>query len=594
MSSQVQLERTPLAHLLFALLVRRFDGVMTVKQPEPFGGERHVWFAGGMPYATDWVSQADVLGEVLIARGWVQPDVVDKALLEMSKTRALMGQWMVANGHLTQAQVIEALRIQCERKLQRMFVLREGTVSLAATEPAGGTLPQISTLRLIALGVLAHYDATHALAQLGAFARGSVKAGASFVRYRPQFGLQADDDAIVERLVAGVDLPSLAAAPDTHARLIKLALVLSACQMLETAEKAQTAPVSAAQAARAPAPSAAAATPAASAAAGQAQVPSPGQQAPARPSSPPTGPKGVPSSPTRPEPQAGVKSYPVSASHVAATSASSTPAAEFSAEAQAFETALVAVEAQLDTRTHAFDLFGVPLDADRKMIREAWARLSKEYHPDSLAGRGLTAFADRVTRVFAALSEASAELSDPERREALKEAIRSGRAATGESTSDVLRKSLEADRIGKDADRMMRAGAFSQAHDLFAQAHELSPDEPEYVAGQAWCAFQVAGRSPDAAKAARAVLAPLVAENPKSARAHYLLGMVLIACGLDGMAIGSLQEAMKLDPRMVDAERQLRAIRLRLSPPKTAPTGIEADVKSAAAGIFKGLFGGKK
>jgi hypothetical protein len=63
-----------------------------------------------------------------------------------------------------------------------------------------------------------------------------------------------------------------------------------------------------------------------------------------------------------------------------------------------------------------FRLLEVGHDVDRRALRRAYFRLSKEFHPDRYFGRQLGSWRHRLQQVFAALTAAFEELSDETRR----------------------------------------------------------------------------------------------------------------------------------------------------------------------------------
>mgnify|MGYP000697501590 CR=1 FL=1 len=79
----VDLQAIGLPRLVFALLRQRFSGLLSVPQAEPDAGERSVWFQGGMPIFTDWVSASDSLGQILVETGQLTPEERDRATLAL-------------------------------------------------------------------------------------------------------------------------------------------------------------------------------------------------------------------------------------------------------------------------------------------------------------------------------------------------------------------------------------------------------------------------------------------------------------------------------------------------------------------------------
>src|SRR5262249_20176547 len=66
----------------------------------------------------------------------------------------------------------------------------------------------------------------------------------------------------------------------------------------------------------------------------------------------------------------------------------------------------------------------IPLGSDKREVKRAYFKLSKEFHPDRYFGKELGPFRDRVGDVFKALSQAADFLSDDGRRTEYEDMIR--------------------------------------------------------------------------------------------------------------------------------------------------------------------------
>jgi curved DNA-binding protein CbpA len=64
-----------------------------------------------------------------------------------------------------------------------------------------------------------------------------------------------------------------------------------------------------------------------------------------------------------------------------------------------------------------FDLLEVPRDVDRRGLRAAYFKLSKEYHPDVHFGKQLGSYHRRLADIFEMISKAFNQLVDDGRRE---------------------------------------------------------------------------------------------------------------------------------------------------------------------------------
>ena len=79
--------------------------------------------------------------------------------------------------------------------------------------------------------------------------------------------------------------------------------------------------------------------------------------------------------------------------------------------------------ATLDTRD-AFELLEVPRSADKKEVKRAYFRMSKEFHPDRFFGKSLGPYRDRLSRIFQSVKAAFELLSDDARRAAYLDSVR--------------------------------------------------------------------------------------------------------------------------------------------------------------------------
>ncbi|HVS19642.1 MAG TPA: J domain-containing protein [Planctomycetota bacterium] len=74
----------------------------------------------------------------------------------------------------------------------------------------------------------------------------------------------------------------------------------------------------------------------------------------------------------------------------------------------------------------AFELLGLPRGCDKKEIKRAYFKLSKEFHPDRFYGKKLGVYQDRVAAIFQAVKGAFELLSDDERRAAYEDSLGAG------------------------------------------------------------------------------------------------------------------------------------------------------------------------
>ncbi len=592
--------------LFFALLHQRFTGTLVLAQPPPQMGSRTIWFRGGMPVFTDWVVPSEVLGQVLVTQRMIDEGQLLQALEAMAAQGGLLGQHLLAHGALDPARLYEGLRVQCTRKLVQLFMLRAGQGMITVddgTRLEPGLLP-VNVLGLILAGVGACYDQARVEGEMGPAVAAPVRVTSALTRYRSHFRFRPGDEPALQALAAGTTLEQLATLPGCSAqRGAQLIYTLWACQMLRTGVAAGSAPsgpqpvvvrpnaparpTPAPVAPRpAPAPAPAAPAPAAPRAAPQPRVapaaPSPSPPPPPSPSPPP-----APAAP-KPSPVTASPGRPERKRKQTLDDASSPDDPD-----DPFVQELRALESKIEEGVHAFGLFGVPLTATKKDIRRAWGDLSRKFHPDALKSQGREGLHERVNDVFAALSEAQQLLNDADQRAKLKEAIESGEHDAGKGGKDATataRAVFQSELLAKEADKLLRANRFDRALARYREASTYNADEPDLKAAMAWCEYQVSPKQANDATEANTRLRAIIEDAPNIPRAHYFLGFVLVDQGNPAVAIETFRRAAQLDQRLIDAERQARALEVRLG---RTPKSSGSPPKSAKRSGFKGLFGKK-
>jgi tetratricopeptide (TPR) repeat protein len=520
----VDLRAIGLPRLVFALLRQRFSGLVALQQPEPEPGERTVWFQGGMPIFTDWVSPTDSLGQILVETGQITAEERDRATIALQSpaagpeaaipaTRERLGHFLVRRRLLTTAQLRKALRIQCARKLVHCFAVRSGEAHVTGGEASGAvdehTLgAQVNALELIFAGVSAHYDLQRVAGEMGRLFDARLRVRSSLARYRTHFHFTAADEALLAAFEPNGTISEAAArSGQTRLRAAQIAYTLWACQMLKAAEPA-----------------------ARDATTGNHAV-TPGPAAPVRKAS------------------------------IGAGTSDPDRVALFAAE-------LERLEAGVRAGAHAFELMGLPATAGRAEVRGAWHLLSRRFHPDALAHQELGHLRERSAAVFASLNEAYQILSDTRQREELSALLRAGGRPSGPNTpAPTTQAILESEMLTREGDKSLRAGHFERALERYRQAAALSPEEVELQAAMAWCEYQ---RSPNKAPLrgpTEVTLRGVLTRQPRCARAHYYLGLLYVHASDDQAALTSFSQALEIEPEMLDAKRQIHAIELRYSSP---------------------------
>ena len=594
------------ARLLFALLKQRFTGTLAVEQRAP-AGERRVWLRGGMPVFCDWHSPDDLLGELLIEAGVLQRAQLEQALEDQEMVGGLLGELMVEQGMLDEMTLTSALRTQCKRKLVHLFGAHatEGSVVVTAGEhdKGKGGLGQLNVLELLTRGVKRHYSPARVEAEIGDALGGDLVATPAFVRYEAQFGFAREDAAILGAIGRGVTVKRLVSPRVSAEQALPIIYVLWVTQMLRTGDDALQA--------IAKGKTAAANASAAGVTLGQQGKfkPKSKSKPKSRPSKPKAQTKPPPAPKPKPKPKAEAKPPPTPKPKAEAKpppkaeakppkAAKPKPAAEpaakharSSADAD-FEAQLEQMESRVAAEANAFVLFGLDIEANRKAVRASWAELSKNFHPDSLEGRGLSHLHERVSKVFAALSEAYGILGNKGEREKLREALKIGGEdiKANEDANTVVRNAFEAELVARDGDKFLKAKQWAKAFELYTKAHALSPKDMDIAAAYHYSGYRAGEPTRDRATVAILELTKIVEEQPVCARGFYFMALLQLSIEDIPNAKQNFQQATKLDPRNIDAERQLRALRARERSASAAKKAQKEEAKKSSFGGLRDLF----
>jgi tetratricopeptide (TPR) repeat protein len=186
-----------------------------------------------------------------------------------------------------------------------------------------------------------------------------------------------------------------------------------------------------------------------------------------------------------------------------------------------------------------YSLLGVETTASVAVLKRAYLKAAKRFHPDALSRLGLDDLKREANELFAAITRAHEVLSDADRRREYDAALE------GHVQVDADRVA-QAESLYRKAELMMRAGQFTGALDLVQAAVTLWPEDAAYQGALGWCLYKKV--PPDEARA-REHLEKAVALDAQDAVAHLRLAIVLKAAGDSAAAARLTARARQLDPK---------------------------------------------
>ncbi len=214
----------------------------------------------------------------------------------------------------------------------------------------------------------------------------------------------------------------------------------------------------------------------------------------------------------------------------------------------------LAARAQDLRRGTLFEALGVGHGAGEFEIRNAFAALARESHPDRL-GPDPTREARALTEeIFRQLSLAQDTLLNRERRTGYELELRKGRPR---SDGDAVDRILAAEHRFREGEVLLTSGDASRARTAFEEATQLYPDQAEFYACLGWATW-LEQRSADAALA---LIAKALALNPRIDRAYVFRGHIARALGQAREAESEFEKALLCNPACAEALLELRLTR---------------------------------
>lgn len=221
---------------------------------------------------------------------------------------------------------------------------------------------------------------------------------------------------------------------------------------------------------------------------------------------------------------------------------------------------------QLDDKNY-FELLGAGDKTTHAELRKLFTALAKKYHPDALPSDVDEKTAKKAETISATLNQAYRTLShEKERADYL--LILSDVRIKGDFKR--VEKVREAEMKAKMGGVMLNKREFRQARDFFKRARELDPATPEYTAQFGWATFADPNRDRAAAlEEALPLIRDALAGDGKNPTIHYYMGQILKTQGDTKNALHHFKQALRLDAKHTDAEREVRLLELRQNKQKS-------------------------
>ena len=527
------LESRPLVHLLVYARNRRLSGSLEVHAPDGRHGRIDLW-RGRIP-SVHTAPPVMYFGALAYELGLIDTATLDTTLLEISKSKRLHGEVLVERGALTVAQRDSVLLEQTCRKVHHLFSLPpESTFAFydvtPSTEEPAFTLDPIKPAWR---GVRESPPAESVFEVLARFASTTLRL--SNEGPLAHAGFEPDEASLCEALtwkpMTIAQLRASSSLPGARVELLAYFLIITKC-----AEPVSTSSANI--------PAATPATPA----------------APSAPVSRPRLPVAIRAGDSGEMPRASLsfkvptapafRSTGSSQSRVAAAVIPVFSPADLGAVGVAHRASVIGAE-------DPFTALGLTEGASVEAARAAFFRLAKLWHPDRVP-EDLAPFRGEVEQVFEAMTRAHRTLTDPDER---KEFLATGKVASasvapsaaGRPRADVMR----------EIEQALAKREFEAVETASRALARANPDDSEAHALVAWASTHAGEGAEDALRAALPMLDKAVNNDRDCERASYYRGIVNKRLGHAAAAFRDFARVVQLNPKNVDAQRELRIFEMR-------------------------------
>jgi tetratricopeptide (TPR) repeat protein len=251
-------------------------------------------------------------------------------------------------------------------------------------------------------------------------------------------------------------------------------------------------------------------------------------------------------------------------------------------------------------RADYFMMLDLPRDAARADVESAFFALAKKWHPDRLPPE-LAPVRSACSRVFARMSEARSTLTDDEQRARYMRLMADGSGSP--EMQETVAKVVEAAQNFQKAEVCFKRNDLAQAEAFVRKALETDPTQPDYFAMLAWLvALKPQSQSAEKTLTCIQMLDKALGLSDRCEKAYYWRGMLYKRLGKNDVAARDFRRAVDLNPRNIDAMREVRLytmrggrasnpppVRASTVPPRTA-RGEPAKQDAGKNGLFGRLF----
>ena len=227
------------------------------------------------------------------------------------------------------------------------------------------------------------------------------------------------------------------------------------------------------------------------------------------------------------------------------------------------------IEKRLETvdRENHFELLGLGQEASHDQVQKAYFAIAKMWHPDRLPP-DFEDIKPQITRAFSRFNEAYQTLNDPTKRAEYTQGLAAGDV---QAEQEHIGRVVEAALDFQKAEVLMKKHDLGGAEGLVRRALAADPDQPEYLTLLVWIQAQRRGDPPALEEGRETahyddlirMLDKVIGKEPRYERALFFRGMLLKRAGRGDKAIRDFRLAADINPKNLDAVREVRVHDMR-------------------------------
>lgn len=197
--SEGRFEQLPYPRLLSRLLRNAFTGALSLRDN---GGPREIFFASGKPVAYTTAAPGELLGRILVEQRRITEEQYLTAARRMVERGVRLTDALMELGYIDNEQLIEEQRFLTRDQIVNGFGTTEGafTLSEGATPPEGTPRFEFAPGEIYVAGYRQYAPEGEVKALFETMRRFYLCASAELSSYRPQLGLEAEDERLLRML----------------------------------------------------------------------------------------------------------------------------------------------------------------------------------------------------------------------------------------------------------------------------------------------------------------------------------------------------------------------------------------------------------